>query len=135
MRLHLLPLAIVALGVAGCSTSYKPVKPFPSEKHHRMTEKTYRRSIDRTSAVQIFNNTSDLVSKPFRDLGEVSGDDCQSTHQDSPANINTARKRMQLKAANLEANAILIHQCQIIHGVSGCVRQAICQGSALKINQ
>jgi RcsF protein len=38
---------------------------------------------------------TDLVSKPFRDLGEVTAEDCQISNQNSPANIATARKPAQ----------------------------------------
>jgi len=74
------------------------------------------------------------VSKPFRDLGEVYGDDCQSSSQDSPPNLATARKRMQIRASGMKANAVLVHKCEIVTGAQGCYRQAICQGSALKVS-
>ncbi|WP_312059101.1 Rcs stress response system protein RcsF, partial [Pantoea septica] len=35
----------------------------------------------------------------------------------------------------LNANAVLLHQCEIVSCTPGCYRQAICQGSALKVNQ
>ena len=62
----------------------------------------------RVRPVKIYTDATDLVSNPFRDLGEVSGDDCQSSTEDSPPNLNTARKRLQIKAAGMKANAVLL---------------------------
>ncbi|MEX0631336.1 Rcs stress response system protein RcsF [Serratia ureilytica] len=72
--------------------------------------------------------------KPFRDLGEVSGESCQTTVQDSPPNLATARKRMQIRASYMKANAVLLHDCQIVSGVAGCYQQAVCRGSALNVS-
>ncbi|ANM80287.1 hypothetical protein SL267_37620 [Serratia marcescens] len=74
------------------------------------------------------------MGKPFRDLGEVSGESCQTTVQDSPPNLATARKRMQIRASYMKANAVLLHDCQIVSGVAGCYQQAVCQGSALNVS-
>ncbi len=134
MRLRLLPLCFVVIGLSGCATEYKPVKPFPEKVLSQRTEKS-RKTSHRTAPVQLYTNPTDLINKPFRDLGEVSGSDCQVSNQDSPANINTARKRIQLKASDLKANAILVHQCETITSNAGCYREAVCQGSALKITQ
>ncbi|CPR17473.1 Protein RcsF [Brenneria goodwinii] len=67
-------------------------------------------------------------------MGEVSGSSCQVSVQDAPPNIATARKRMQTRATAIKANAVLLHECQIISGVAGCYRQAVCQGSALQVS-
>lgn len=79
-------------------------------------------------------SAEELVGKPFRDLGEVSGESCQTTVQDSPPNLATARKRMQIRASYMKANAVLLHDCQIVSGVAGCYQQAVCQGSALNVS-
>jgi RcsF protein len=75
-----------------------------------------------------------LVGKPFRDLGEVTGESCQASNQDSPPNIPTARKRMQINAAKMKANAVLLHRCEVTSGTPGCYRQAVCLGSALNVS-
>lgn len=134
MRVVLLPLCLVAVGLSGCTTRYKPVEPFPKKPLSQHSANTHKNP-HRSAPVQLYTDPAALINKPFRDLGEVSGADCQATRQDSPANINTARKRMQLKAANIKANAILVHQCEVITSNSGCYRQAVCQGSALNITQ
>ncbi|MBS2138786.1 Rcs stress response system protein RcsF [Escherichia coli] len=84
-------------------------------------------------AVRISTNAEDLVGKPFRDLGEVRGDSCQASNQDSPPSIPTARKRMQINASKMKANAVLLHSCEVTSGTPGCYRQAVCIGSALNI--
>jgi RcsF protein len=80
-----------------------------------------------------YHESDELVGKPFRELGEVSGESCQATNQDSPPNIPTARKRMQINAAKMKANAVLLHSCEVTSGTPGCYRQAVCIGSALNI--
>ena len=88
----------------------------------------------RPAPVRIITKADDLVGKPFRELGEVSGESCQATNQDSPPNIPTARKRMQINAAKMKANAVLLHSCEVTSGTPGCYRQAVCLGSALDVS-
>lgn len=40
---------------------------------------------------------------------------------------------MQIRASYMKANAVLLHDCQIVSGVAGCYQQAVCQGSALNV--
>ena len=47
--------------------------------------------------------------------------------------IPTARKRMQINASKMKANAVLLHSCEVTSGTPGCYRQAVCIGSALNI--
>ncbi|MFO5515067.1 Rcs stress response system protein RcsF, partial [Klebsiella pneumoniae] len=54
--------------------------------------------------------------------------------QDSPPNIPTARKRLQINAARMKANAVLLHRCEVTSGTPGCYRQAVCLGSALNVS-
>lgn len=130
-----LPLCLLALSLTGCSmlqskpsTTDKPVEqPPPVTKHSPA-------AAARPAPVKLYKSAEELVGKPFRDLGEVSGESCQSTVQDSPPNISTARKRMQIRASYMKANAVLLHQCEIQSGVPGCYQQAVCQGSALSVS-
>ncbi|ATZ10747.1 Rcs stress response system protein RcsF [Erwinia amylovora] len=133
--MRVLPLCLLAMTLTGCSLltqPYKPVTPFPPSAQ---TESTQTKAAARPAPVKLYTNPADLVSMPFRDLGEVYGDDCQSSNQDSPPNLATARKRMQLRASGLKANAVLLHRCEIVSAAQGCFRQAICQGSALKVSK
>ncbi|WP_130834094.1 Rcs stress response system protein RcsF [[Erwinia] mediterraneensis] len=129
--MRFLPHCLLALMLTGCAHEYHPISSAPSQPQ---TSQPARKPAPRPAPVKLYNDAADLVSKPFRDLGEVSGDDCQTSTQDSPPNINTARKRMQVKASYLKANAVLLHKCEVISGTPGCHRQAICQGSALKVS-
>lgn len=130
--MRLLPLCLLALMLTGCVHEYHPISR--STGHSQPAREPARKPASRPAPVKIYNSANDLVSKPFRDLGEVSGDDCQSSSQDSPPNLVTARKRLQVKAANMNANAVLLHKCEVVSSTPGCYRQAVCQGSALKIN-
>jgi len=91
--------------------------------------------VSRAAPVRIITNAEELVGKPFRDLGEVTGESCQASNQDSPPNIPTARKRLQINASKkAKANAVLLHNCEVTSGTPGCYRQALCVGSALNIS-
>ncbi|PIJ49856.1 Rcs stress response system protein RcsF [Erwinia sp. OLTSP20] len=127
-----LPLCLLALMLTGCSLHNSPAPEKNRPLFSRPDSQVHNKPAPRPQQVTIYTDAAQLVSKPFRDLGEVTGEDCQSSNQDSPANINTARKRMQIRASALKANAVLLHKCEVITTTSGCYRQAVCQGSALK---
>lgn len=129
-----LPICLLALMVSGCSMiSRSPVEPVKSTAAPAKVEPP-KPQAPRPAPVRIYTNAEDLVGKPFRDLGEVSGESCQASNQDSPPNIPTARKRMQINASKMKANAVLLHSCEVTSGTPGCYRQAICVGSALKVS-
>jgi len=129
-----LPLCLLALLLAGCSatnktqpvTATQPTTVEPKPEKHKPV-------VARPVPIKLYKDAGDLVGTPFRDLGEVSGESCQPSIQDTPPSMLTARKRMLSHAASMKANAVLLHQCQIISGVAGCSQQAVCQGSALDV--
>lgn len=128
-----LPICLLALMLSGCSMlSRSPVEPAKSTAAAPKVEQEKPKA-QRPAPVRIITNAEELVGKPFRDLGEVSGDSCQASNQDSPPNIPTARKRMQINASKMKANAVLQHSCEVTSGTPGCYRQAVCIGSALNI--
>ena len=128
-----LPICLLALMLSGCSMlSRSPVEPAKNTATTTRTEPEKPKA-PRPAPVRIITNAEELVGKPFCDLGEVSGDSCQATNQDSPPNIPTARKRMQINASKLRANAVLQHSCEVTSGTPGCYRQAVCIGTALNI--
>lgn len=129
-----LPICLLALTLSGCSLlSRSPVEPVKSTAAP-VKAAPLRAKAPRAVPVRIYTKAEDLVGKPFRDLGEVTGDTCQSSNQDSPPNIATARKRMQVNASKMKANAVLQHRCEVTSGTAGCYRQAVCIGSALKVS-
>ncbi len=129
-----LPICLLALTLSGCSLlSRSPVEPVQSTSAPVQPEPV-RPKAPRAAPVKIYTKAEDLIGKPFRDLGEVTGDSCQSSSQDSPPNIATARKRMQINASKMKANAVLQHSCEVTSGTPGCYRQAVCIGSALKVS-
>lgn len=131
--MRLFPLCVFALLLAGCSARHETPAPHQPLFPAKTTEPSHNKPVHHP--VEIFTSATDLVNKPFKDRGEVSGEDCQATAQSSPATISTARKRMQIKASELKANAVLLHQCTVITTAEGCYRQAVCQGSALQVSQ
>jgi RcsF protein len=94
-----LPVCLLALMLSGCSMlSRSPVEPVQSTA--TAPAKTEPPNRKRTSgAGKNLYRCLRLVGKPFRDLGEVTGESCQASNQDSPPNIPTARKRLQINAA------------------------------------
>ena len=126
-----LPICLLALMLSGCSMlSRSPVEPAQSTATPPVKSEPSKPRATRPAPVRIYTDASELVGKPFRDLGEVSGESCQASNQDSPPNIPTARKRMQINAARMKANAVLLHRCD----TPGCYRQAVCLGSALNVS-
>ena len=129
-----LPICLLALMLSGCSLlSRSPAEPVQSTATPKQAEPAKVKA-PRPTPVRIYTNAEELLGKPFRDLGEVTGDSCQASNQDSPPNIPTARKRMQINASRMKANAVLLHSCEITSGAPGCYRQAVCIGSALNIS-
>ena len=132
--MRVLPLCLLALALTGCSTQHTAPSTTNSTTTTAAPAPVKATPAARPAPVKLYKSAEELVGKPFRDLGEVSGESCQSTVQDSPPNLNTARKRMQTRASYMKANAVLLHDCQIVSGVAGCYQQAICQGSALNVS-
>ncbi|OAT19731.1 Rcs stress response system protein RcsF [Buttiauxella gaviniae] len=129
-----LPICLLAVMLSGCTMlSRSPVEPVKSTATTPAPEPVKPKPV-RPAPVRIYTNAEELVGKPFRDLGEVSGDSCQVSNQDSPPNIPTARKRLQVNASKMKANAVLLHSCDITSGTPGCYRQAVCVGSALNVS-
>ncbi|PUV55763.1 Rcs stress response system protein RcsF [Cronobacter sakazakii] len=128
-----LPICLLAFILSGCSVlSRSPVEPVQSTASPQKSEPVRQKTV-RPAPVKIYTNAADLVGKPFRDLGEVSGESCQASNQDSPPNIPTARKHLQINASKMKANAVLLHSCEVTSGTPGCYRQAVCLGSALSV--
>lgn len=132
--MRVLPLCLLTLALAGCSTQQTAPEPTNSTPAPVAPAPVKAKPAPRPAPVKLYKSAEELIGKPFRDLGEVSGESCQTTVQDSPPNITTARKRMQNRAAHMKANAVLLHDCQVISGVPGCYQQAVCQGSALNVS-
>ena len=129
-----LPICLLAVMLSGCTMlSRSPVEPIKSTATPPKAEPA-KPKVVKPAPVKIYTNAEELVGKPFRDLGEVSGDSCQVSNQDSPPNIPTARKRLQINASKMKANAVLLHSCDITSGTPGCYRQAVCVGSALNVS-
>ncbi|MBD2811536.1 Rcs stress response system protein RcsF [Xenorhabdus sp. Vera] len=129
--MRVLSICFMALFIVGCTSL--PTKTnkadMPDSKLKHQSNKQNKTS----SYVRLYTKTDELLGSPFKDLGVVSGESCRNTLQDRPASIATARQNMLAKAASLNANAVLLHQCALLSG-QGCYQMAICEGSALSIN-
>ena len=94
-----LPICLVALMLSGCSMlSRSPVEPVQSTAPQPKAEPAKPKA-PRATPVRIYTNAEELVGKPFRDLGEVSGDSCQAsnpvsyTHLTLPTTLHECRSR------------------------------------------
>lgn len=131
-----LPLILLAMTLTGCSLLQKS----PAPKHRPTSEAKVEPAAKPKPTTRpvapavLYKSAEELVGSPFRDMGEVSGSSCQVSAQDTPPSIASARKRMQNRATTMKANAVLLHECQIISSVAGCYRQAVCQGTALQVS-
>lgn len=130
--MRVLAASCLALTLTGCSLLGSPGTPSSAPEIPKQVQQSVSHSAPPVLA-RVYKNTADLLGKPFRDLGEVNGDACQITTQDPPPAIPIARRRMQINAAKMQANAVLQHRCEIISGTPGCYRQAVCLGSALDV--
>ncbi|STD30772.1 outer membrane lipoprotein [Edwardsiella tarda] len=135
MRALPLCLLTASMTLSGCSLLHReaaPITPATADKTPE-TVTTPRAAAVRQPTIALYENAEALLGKPFRDLGEVSGSVCQSRPHHTPPSLSTAKKRMLHKAAQLKANAVLLHSCQLLEQANGCYRQALCTGSALNI--
>ncbi|MCA7011021.1 Rcs stress response system protein RcsF [Dickeya dadantii] len=129
------PVLLLAFSLTGCSLLHKPAAPAPQPQTPAAVEPPPKpKPVTHPAPAVLYKSAEELVGKPFRDMGEVSGSSCQASAQDTPPSIPSARRRMQNRATAMKANAVLLHDCQIVSNVAGCYRQAVCQGSALKVS-
>ncbi|MGG2142857.1 Rcs stress response system protein RcsF [Symbiopectobacterium sp. RP] len=130
-----IPLVFLALSLTGCSLLQPKTAHTPQPVIEPTVEAPAKaKQAPRPATAVLYNNAEELVGKPFRDMGEVSGSVCQASMQDTPATVANTRRRLQTRATAMRANAVLMHNCQVVSGVAGCYRQAICEGTALKIS-
>ncbi|EIC83085.1 Rcs stress response system protein RcsF [Serratia sp. M24T3] len=130
-----LPLCLLALLLAGCSATHRTQPIFNEHPTYEPSQPAKPKPVTtRPAAIKLYKDPGALVGTPFRDLGEVSGESCQVNAHDAQPSISNARRRMLNHAATMKANAVLLHQCQIVSDVAGCHQQAVCQGSALNVS-
>ncbi|PHM36889.1 membrane protein [Xenorhabdus mauleonii] len=123
--MRVLSICFMALFMVGCTSLTTPVDKAEKQAQYPSVKKN-----NAPYNVRLYTKTDEFSGSPFKDLGVVAGESCRSTLQDPPASIASARQSMLAKAASLNANAVLLHQCAILSG-QGCYQVAICEGSAL----
>ena len=89
--MRVLPLCLLALALAGCSSQRIAPSSTNSTSKPTTTSPAKATPAARPAPVKLYKSAEELVGKPFRDLGEVSGESCQTTVQDSPPNLATAQ--------------------------------------------
>lgn len=131
MRLLLPTLMIFVLTGCGMNQSIhqNSDKSFSSMKLPKSAPQ--EKAIEK-SKVKLLNSPEELLGMPFKDLGVVSGESCREDLQSPPVNLAAAKNSMLVKAAYVEADAVLLHQCQTMTS-TGCYQAAICEGSAIQI--
>ncbi|MFC3396513.1 Rcs stress response system protein RcsF [Brenneria rubrifaciens] len=133
--MRVVPLILLTVSLTGCSLIEKSPAPDSQPVSETKAEPVAKpKPAPRPAPAVLYQSAEELVGKPFRDMGEVSGSSCQVSAKDAPPSIANARKRMQSRATAIKANAVLLHECQIIADVAGCYRQTVCQGTALQVS-
>lgn len=82
---------------------------------------------------KLYKNRAELGNRAFTPVGDVSGASCQTSMRDTPPNITEARHDMLMRASRMNANAVILDNCEMIGNVPGCYRQAMCRGSAINV--
>lgn len=126
---------LFVLMLSGCSMLTTPARPVAPKVINTVPPQNVSDTVPLVT-VKVYTDISQLAGKLFRDLGEIIGDVCQQKNvsRQSPMLIPIAYRRMQNRAVELGANAVLQHGCQINRDTSQCYRQAVCAGSALAID-
>ncbi|TKI05883.1 Rcs stress response system protein RcsF [Martelella alba] len=133
-----LPGCLLVLSLTGCSWIHSPTSTTASRHtapNYDTGALTGRKTAAQPQPAKLYKSAEELVGKPFRDLGEAYGSVCQVNLQDPPPSIAAARKDMQMRAARMKGNAVLLHNCETVRAVAGCYQQTVCQGTALKVTQ
>ncbi|KER03627.1 Rcs stress response system protein RcsF [Photorhabdus temperata] len=127
-------ISLLALFITGCSMQQTAFTDSSQLSDMKLKQVLTEEKKNLSSSVKLYTKNEELLNAAFKDLGIVSGQSCRGSLQDPPANIAVARNQMITKAAHLNANAVLLHQCEMLSG-QGCYQIAICEGSALLITQ
>lgn len=73
-----LPVCLLALMLSGCSMlSRSPVEPVQSTVTPPAKSEPAKPKATRPAPVRIYTDATELVGKPFRELGEVTGESCR----------------------------------------------------------
>ena len=111
-----LPICLLALMLSGCSMlSRSPVEPAQSTATRQLNlSRANRAPPARPQYVFTPMRQSWLVNRSAIWVKYLASP--AASNQDSPPNIPTARKRLQINAARMKANAVLLHRCEVTSG-------------------
>lgn len=85
------------------------------------------------SQVELFDNR--MPDAPYVALGMVEGTDCQIEENGAPASLANARTDARRKAADKNANGIIMKNCTTVpEPAKGCFSRTLCVGQAIKIS-
>ena len=106
-------ISIMAVILAGCSST----SDYPAD-----------------ASVKLYKDRNELTGINYIATGKTSGVSCQLLQQDRPPSIPEARSDLQHNAAKM-GNAVILDSCQSLGGFSGCYQAAVCQGTAIRIQE
>ncbi|WP_417760154.1 Rcs stress response system protein RcsF [Shewanella sp.] len=85
------------------------------------------------SQVTLYENR--MPDAPYTALGMIEGTDCQIDENASPASLANARTDARRKAADKNANGIIMQKCAAIpEPAEGCFSRTLCIGQAIKVS-
>ncbi len=76
---------------------------------------------------------ADLAKQTYALLGRTHGLSCQRDSDDFPANESDARTDLKRKAADMGANALVIHKCVRAQDTGACALSVTCYGDAIYV--
>lgn len=134
--MRVLIVSLLTFFMVGCSvreTPREPEQPKYADLRLKKPVSKKTKTTSPSSRVRLYTQPEDLLGKPFRDLGVVLGQNCRGAAKSAPASIPAARKQMLRHAGKMKADAVLLHQCEIITS-KDCEQLAVCEGTAIKVD-
>ncbi|MDO2949374.1 Rcs stress response system protein RcsF [Aeromonas simiae] len=84
------------------------------------------------SGVELYQQ-SQLADLNYLYLGTVEGQSCQEKSDQPVPSAATARTEARTKVADMGGNGLVLDKCSELTGTSGCLKQIVCYGQALKV--
>ncbi|MFH7586220.1 Rcs stress response system protein RcsF [Oceanimonas smirnovii] len=122
--MRVIALAVVALALSGCANMAVDSNVSPSGI------KDYYKG----NNVKLYGR-DELKDVNYVTLGTVEGEACQIEANEPPPKDADARAHLRRRAADMEANGVLLDSCIRFDDMPGCIEQVLCSGQALKVSE
>ncbi|ART79785.1 Rcs stress response system protein RcsF [Oceanisphaera avium] len=123
MQLRVVALALLTLALSGCANHWgfnSNVSPEGIKDYYKGDQVT-------------LYSKAQLEGLNYVTLGSVEGEACQIKTDEAPPKEADARASIRRRAADMEANGLILDQCLRFNDMPGCLEQVLCSGQALKV--